>query len=326
MWLSTLLSLASLGIQSVPCEALMEYSTEMDGVSLVVLQDGEIVCEDYPDNDSPDQGWSLASGTKSFTGIMAAAAVQDGYLTLDEPASITLTEWQDDPDLARITIADLLSLTSGIDVRNTRNLTYQNAVNRARAAHEPGEAFAYGPAPFQIFGEILGRKLESAGYEEDPREYLQRRVLDPLNIAPTGWRDHVGGMAHLPSGAAFTARDWATFGQFVLQGGEWDGEQLVDSDALARLFEGTDANPAYGISWWLPHRFDEGVSPAGRAFRTGWGYNPVENWPEVWMAAGAGDQKLYVIPAEGLVIVRQSGSFQSGQVWNDVTFLSPVLD
>lgn len=326
MWFSSLISLASLSIQTVPCETLIEYSSERDGVSLIVLQGGEIVCEDYPDNHRPDEGWSLASGTKSFTGIMAAAAVQDGLMRLDERASLTLTEWQGDRGLSQITIADLLSLSSGIEVSNTRNLTYQNAVNRAEAVHEPGEVFAYGPAPFQIFGEILVRKLEGAGHDEDPRDYLQRRVLDHLGVEPTNWRDRVGGMAHLPSGAAFTARDWALFGQFVLQGGEWDGEQLVDPDALASLFEGTEANSAYGISWWLPHRFADGVSPTGGAFRTGWSYNPVEDWPEVWMAAGAGDQKLYVIPSLELVIVRQTGTFQPRQPWSEIEFLAPVLN
>src|SRR3546814_11553156 len=55
----------------------------------------------------------LLSGTKSLVGLMAAAAVQDGLLTLDERAADTLTEWRDDPQRAAITIRQLLTMTGG---------------------------------------------------------------------------------------------------------------------------------------------------------------------------------------------------------------------
>ena len=52
------------------------------------MQQGRIVFEDYPGAGGPTRGWELASGTKSFTSIIAAAAVQDGLLSLDERAFI----------------------------------------------------------------------------------------------------------------------------------------------------------------------------------------------------------------------------------------------
>lgn len=36
----------------------------------------------------------LASGTKSFSCVMAVAAVEDGLLQLDEPVAGTIIEWQ----------------------------------------------------------------------------------------------------------------------------------------------------------------------------------------------------------------------------------------
>jgi CubicO group peptidase (beta-lactamase class C family) len=67
-----------------------------------------------------DNGWSrnlphpLASGSKSFVGVLAMMAVEDGLLSLDEKAADTLTEWKDDPRKSRITVRQLLNLSSGL--------------------------------------------------------------------------------------------------------------------------------------------------------------------------------------------------------------------
>ena len=158
------------------------YSAERSGVSLLVMRAGRILFEDYPNAGGAARGWELASGTKSFTGVMAAAAAQDGMLTWDEPAADTLSEWRND-ERSAITIRHLLSLTSGISGGPiARPPTYADAI-AAQPDAPPGERFAYGPTPFQIFGEIMRRK--SGG---DPLDYLHRRILDPLDIRPTFWR------------------------------------------------------------------------------------------------------------------------------------------
>jgi CubicO group peptidase (beta-lactamase class C family) len=85
-----------------------EYSAAMSGVSCVVMVDGKIVYESYPARGDVAKAWGLASGTKSFSGVAAAAAVQDGLFKLDDPVSNILTEWKAD---ARrdVTIRQLLS-------------------------------------------------------------------------------------------------------------------------------------------------------------------------------------------------------------------------
>ena len=65
-----------------------EYAAARRGVSLLVMQDGKILFENYPNVGALDKGWELASGTKSFTGIMAALASADGLLDIDEPAAL----------------------------------------------------------------------------------------------------------------------------------------------------------------------------------------------------------------------------------------------
>lgn len=275
-------------------QAAAAYSAERRGVSLVVLQRGERVFEDYPNQGGAERGWELASGTKSFTGVMAAAAIRDGLIrSWDEPCADTLREWRSD-ERRRITLRHLLSLTSGIEGGPiARPPAYADAIAQ-QAGAAAGERFAYGPTPFQIFGEIMRRKLDG-----DPLAYLQRRIFDPLDIEPTRWRRGADGNPHMPSGAGLKARDWARFGQFVLS----EGEGRIDRDALRACFEGTRANPGYGLSFWL---WRDGLVAPGRTQAVSIDPALTARLGPISMAAGAGDQRLYLVPQLQLVIVRQA--------------------
>lgn len=67
----------------------MRRRTVLKGLASALLA-GQF--EDYPGRGSPIRAHELASGTKSFCGVMAVAAVQDGLLSLEEPLAQTLTE------------------------------------------------------------------------------------------------------------------------------------------------------------------------------------------------------------------------------------------
>jgi CubicO group peptidase (beta-lactamase class C family) len=303
--------------QSSPFAQAAAFSAKSAGVSMVVMQAGKILFEDYPNEGGQKRAWELASGTKSFCGILAAAAAKDGLLTLDETCAQTLPEWKAD-NRAKITIRQLLTLTSGLGGGTLgRPPTYAQAV-AMQAFVSPGARFAYGPAPFQAFGEILRRKLIAAGEQGDPQAYLQKRVLDGIGIAPGRWRRGEDGNPHLPSGAAFTARDWAVFGQYVLDGGAG-----LDVGVMATLFEPTKANPGYGLTWWLLRPGLIGPSPRSGVDA---GEIPNAEAEKIVMAAGAGNQRLYLCRTRKLVIVRQaSGVLRAmrgqGAAWSDKEFL-----
>jgi CubicO group peptidase (beta-lactamase class C family) len=304
--------------------AAARYSAERSGVSLLVMQGGQTLFEDYP-RGGPESFYELASGTKSFSGVMAAALVQDGLLTLDEACADTLGEWRNDPVKRTATIRSLLSLESGVGGgRLGRPDNYAEAV-AAPFAGATG-TFRYGPAPFQIFGEIVRRKLVAAGQGEDVLAWIQSRVLEPAGVAVGNWRRR-DGQPTLPSGAQLTAREWARFGRFVMDGAVVDGRPTLDPAALAANFQPSRANPGYGLSWWL---LRPGLIPPSDNSRIDAAPAKLARLPDVRMAAGAGNQRLYLVPERDLLIVRQADGILrqargQGAAWSDPDFLALLL-
>jgi CubicO group peptidase (beta-lactamase class C family) len=305
------------------CAAALAYSKAHQGVALLVLEDGRVRCAS-DDVSTPRELWS---GTKSLVGLMAAAAVQDGLLALDEPASATLAEWREDPGKAAITIRQLLTMTSGQASTVGRPRGYLDSVN-VPLATDPGTTFQYGPAPMQIIGEIMRRKLATASLDTDPRHYIERRILAPIGVKIGDWRNGPDGAPLMPQGVVLAADEWVKIGEFVRRSGMQGGKALVDPATLAELFKGSDANPAYGLTWWLPRASPSG-DPVTRS--TDIVAHAATLPADMVVAAGAGDQRLYVIPSRRLTIVRQAkldlAALAAGKKssWSDAHFLSIFL-
>ena len=287
-------------------EQLKAYNREHGGESLLVIQNNRTLCEDY--TSGQDQAYELASGTKSFWGPLALML----KLELDEPMGSVLQEWKDDPR-GQITVRQLLSFTSGIPGgSNGSPPTFAEALQTAQT-FPAGTRFQYGPNPYQVFGEYVRRKRRM-----DPLDLLQRHVLGPAQITYKSWRRGSDNQIQLPSGAKFNARNWAQFGQWILK-------KRAD---LLPCFQGTRPNAAYGLTWWLNHPVDRTVqTTVGSAMRN---ILEVAGEPalagDIWMAAGAGDQRLYLIPSQETVIVRQTDSILRGDSnYSDRDFLVKAL-
>ena len=334
--LAAMLSLAAgtaraeilVGADDPGCRAAVEFSDPRRGAEIVVLKDGKPICEAYSGQGAPDRRMELWSGTKSFSGIMVAAATQHELLGLDEPVAKTLPEWRDDPLKAKATIRDLLTLSVGMRSVVGRAPNYADAVAMP-LVEEPGAKFIYGPGPYQVWGAVMARKLAAAGQPADPYLYLKRRILDPIGLSDVTWRRTPAGDPLMPQGAVMTAREWSRFGEFVRAGGKVGGKSLVDQATFRQLFQSSKANPAYGITWWLPHpQAADKQGPNSDITAMG---NKAP--PDLVVAAGAGDQRLYVIPSKGLTIVRMA-SFtlrdaiaqrREGLKWSDAEFLRILL-
>lgn len=239
--------------------------------ALVVSRDGSIVDEVYGEGHDGTTPHPLYSGAKSFWGVAAMCAQEDGLLDLDERVAETFPAWGLSPWKSKVTLRELLQLTSGIGFggMGLGVPTYAKALD-VELKDEPGTKFTYGGIPLQVFGAVLARKLDKS--KETPHDYLARRVLDPIGLRIGSWRTLADGNKPLPTGAFIAPLEWIKYGQFVC-------ERHAE---FAACFKGSRANPRYGLGWWLGAK----NAPA-----------------DLFYASGAAGQAMYVVPSRKLVIV-----------------------
>ena len=123
-----------------------------------------------------------------------------------------------------------------------------------------------------------------------------------------------------------TARDWAKFGEFMRLGGRIDDRQIVKKNLLAECLKGTEQNPTYGLTWWLKKNVSAAIMRKTTILQHDMGDIVKSNWlpDDLFMAAGAGKQRLYVIPSLKTTIVRQ-GSILQSRNFKDTEFLNLLL-
>jgi CubicO group peptidase (beta-lactamase class C family) len=293
--------------------AAARYSAERAGEAVLVFRRDSLVFEQYQNGYDGRLPHPLASGTKTFSCVLAALGQADSLLELDEPVAGTLAEFRNGPLERRVTIRELLNLTSGLEPDST--------TGELAMAAPPGQRFAYGGAGFEVFGAVMSRKLHG----EDLVAYLTRRIFAPLGSDVAYWPRDAAGHPYMAGGVLMTARAWGRFGLLLLDRGRWHGRQLVPSAALSSCGRGSAANPGYGLGAWLnapapPGPPPPGVHRAGRADRL----LLAPDLPhDLWLAAGTGGQRLYILPSAGLVVVRFGHN--TGPDYKDDAFLRILL-
>lgn len=256
---------------SMDVEAALDYSRKHGSRALLVASEG-VLAEVYDNGGGTGVAQPLYSGTKSFWGVAALCAANEGLIALDEPVAETLTQWKADPWKRRVTPRMLLSLTAGFGFGGLGASVpvYERALAMDLKA-EPGSTFTYGGIQLQVFGALFECKLAPLGLT--PHQYLMQRILDPSGVRIAAWRTLADGTQPLPTGASLTARDWLAYGHYVLE----------ERARFAECFAGSKANPRYGLGWWL--------GAAGAP-------------DDLFYASGAAGQALYVVPSMDTIAVR----------------------
>ncbi|MEX1177532.1 MAG: serine hydrolase [Nitriliruptor sp.] len=288
--------------------------------AVVVVHDGELIAERYGDGFGPDTpllGWSMG---KSIANAIVGRLVADGEL--DPAADQLLERWEDDAR-ADITLDHLLTMTSGLafeevydpDTDATRMLFRPGDTGAYAAAQdlvaEPGTEWSYSSGTTNILCD-LAQDASGLG-----TELAHELVFAPLGMASAIIEPDASGGLVCSSFPYATARDWARFGQWFLQDGEWDGQQLLPEGWVERSTTPVElADPAtpYGAQWWLNESSDGQLRmPAVPA--------------DAYWASGNEGQQVVVVPSQDLVVVRLgfSGAF-SGVEWGLEPLLAGVID
>ena len=237
--------------------------------SVLVLQDGAVVHEAYYQGTGPQDrriSWSMA---KSYLSALFGILVDEGAIaSLDDP----VTDYA--PMLAGgaydgATVRNVLQMASGV-VFDEDYLDYNSDINRmgrvlalggrmdefaaglsARFA-APGEVWQY----TSIDTHVVGMVARGATGRSVPA-LMSEKLVAPLGLerSPLYLTDGVG-VAFVLGGLNVTTRDYARFGQMILQGGMWQGQQVVPADWVAASTAPTAPTEpgkiGYGYQWWIP--------------------------------------------------------------------------
>jgi CubicO group peptidase (beta-lactamase class C family) len=320
-------------ISASDCARAAKYSESKRGISMLVMQNSRTIFEHYANGGSSQGRWPIFSGTKSFWGIAALVAVQQGLFQLDDRVSNTITEWRSPADAGRksqITIRELLNSTDGIEPAphlHRQSIRDRNAMAiRLSILAQPGSVFTYGPSHLQIFSEVLRRKLNG----RSPISYLEERVTGPLGLSGLEYKKDARGNPLPASGFELTAQEWARLGELVLGRGSYRGRQIVSADLLRQAFTGSSVNPSYGLTFWLNRQtnFVAREADIEKLIDLPW---QRAQWTNVCfckgapadmvVALGSDYQRLFIIPSMNALIVRQGSSAR----FSDAQFLRLVL-
>ncbi|HEU4754324.1 MAG TPA: serine hydrolase domain-containing protein [Armatimonadota bacterium] len=223
----------------------------------------------------PNTLFWLASQAKPITATAVMILVDEGKLSLDQPASKWMPELKQPrlrnggPALHPVTLRHLLSHTAGLaqPPRDPNDgaiplSRYASSIASRPLEFEPGSAYEYGYGPtvagriveiasgmpFDVFlRQRIFRPLGMVDTTFHPDEQQRRRLAKTYMPGPDGHslvpaynpfitQDATVRRTPEPSGGLFsTAPDMARFYQMVLNGGELDGKRILSRGAVEEM-------------------------------------------------------------------------------------------
>jgi CubicO group peptidase (beta-lactamase class C family) len=291
--------LASLSPGTVGAQAIDRFINDEKVAGLIVLQNGAVRLERYALGYSATGRWTSQSVAKAVTSTLVGAAVKDGFIArIDDPVTKYIVALRSSA-YDSVTIRQLMTMTSGVkwnedytDPTSDVARFYSEPVEPGMDATvsymrklpreaPPGTKWVYKTGETHLLGVLI-----TSATKQTLAAYLSSKIWSPYGMEQSAvWTTDRGG--HEFAGCCLQAglRDFARFGQFVLDGGRIDGREIVPNgwfEAATQRQVGTPyGDQGYGYQWWIT---------GGSSFA----------------AIGIHGQLIYIDPARRLVVAINS--------------------
>lgn len=254
--------------RSIP-EKYLPVFNELGTVAFLVVQDSTLLFEEYWDDYSPESHSNSFSMAKSIVSLAVGCAIDDGAIkNVDQPVSDFFPEFKGYAGKP-LTIRHLLTMSAGVDFQEaytspfspTTQLYYgDNLYDIAfgmKEIEEPGKTFNYQSGVTQLLAFLVEKATG-----ENISSYVSRKLWTPMQAEEDAlWSlDKKDGMEKAYCCFNSNARDFARFGQLLLNNGSWNGRQLISesylkeatsADTTLHLSENGKTNHLYGFQYWI---------------------------------------------------------------------------
>ena len=237
--------------------------------SVLITVNDKIVYERYHQLDSKESILETFSISKSFVSTIIGMLVDDGNLSLDQPAPIAAWSNPNDPRSA-ITIRNLLHMSSGLtwkedylagDSSTIAMLFAPIASDYAIALpleSKPGTQFEYNSGNSAILMRII---TDTLGGTPQTVSYIKKRLLDPLGIKRVDYQRDSSGRIVGFMGINMTARDQARLGLLYLRNGKWGKKTVISPEWVSFSRTPTPTFQGYAGHWWTHKILGSNASP-----------------------------------------------------------------
>ncbi len=287
--------------------------------SVLVYAGGRLVHERYFDEGGIDALRNTRSATKTVTGMLVGLAIDRKAISGVTPPVAPFFRDKfpfenPDPRKAAITVEDLLTMSSLMECDDSNSFSRGNEERMyliedwsgffwnlpikgfppwimKPAASPYGRAFSYCTAGVTTLGDLVERATQ-----ERLETFAKRELFDPLGISRVQWQYSPTGLPQGGGGLELRSRDLLTLGRLYLQGGRWNGAQIVPShwvkaSTTPHVSVPDREDTRYGYLWWL-----QDLQSGGRS-------------QHAWLMNGAGGNKVVVLPELQAVVVITATNF-----------------
>ena len=310
-------TLEDVGISRAGMEKFIQMiiDTPIDSVSspeihgVLIARHGKLVLEEYFHGEHREKPHDTRSAAKSLTSTLFGAAVKAGIpVSVSSPVYQVMNGGEFPPDLndprkKSLTVENLLTMSSGLDCDDADpkspgaedNMTdesgatdYYKFTLNLKMIRNPGEKAVYCSIQPNLAGGVLSRAAK-----QSLPVLFQNLVAEPLQIKRYYMNLAPNGDAYMGGGMRFLPRDFMKLGQLHLNGGVWNGRNILTPEwsrrATSPLYD--LRKQKYGYFWWVteyPYK--------GRTVRA-------------FYAGGNGGQVVMGIPELDLLIAFYGGNY-----------------
>ncbi len=251
---------------------LESFMTEQKVAGLLILQDGKTRLERYALEHSESKLWSSLSVAKSVTSTLVGAAIKDGYIkSVDDYVTDYILDLKGSA-YDSVKVRHLLTMTTGVrwnenysdpdsDIARFNNDSIEPGMNatvsymrQLPAEAKPGEKWLYSTGETHLLGALV-----SAATNQTLSHYLSSKIWIPYGMEQTAtWRLDRTGQEMAGCCLQMRLRDFARFGQFVLEDGRINGTSIVPDGwfkTATQIQVSLWPGGGYGYGWWIKNDY-----------------------------------------------------------------------